>query len=159
MRCGLSLRYNRSRHKRANNPDPVGETLTPPSNEDTSDQIFDLNLAGILSENRARSGECSSSNLVMATSAYSTRRLWRPVTTHSYLGESDSRSFALPNNLIRVGSLNSRGFPKTCWWLQLTNYRHLDSNTKVGDYLARSWYRPPNQWDFLNDVAFGRGGR
>ncbi len=88
-------------------------------------------------------------NLVMATSALLNRenRLWRPVTTHSYLGESDMRSLRYRPRLIRVGSLNSRGFPNVlvvamtdyhATWIQIRRFGRLS-----GAFI-NSW--PPNRW-------------
>ena len=79
-----------------------------------------------------------------------------PGNDSSYLGESDMRSFALPASSYPRREFEFSWLPEDVLVVATDGLScHLDSNTKVGDYPgAFRGYRPPNRWDFLNDVAF-----
>jgi hypothetical protein len=147
----------------ANNPDPVGEARSrllqmaaavgTPAIEYSTTLIW---LEVIIGEPRkkwqVRLTQFGDGDVCLLNRE---NRLWRPVTTHSYLGESDMRSFALPASSYPRREFEFSWLPQDVLVVATDGLScHLDSNTKVGDYLARSWYRPPNRWDFLNDVAF-----
>lgn len=84
-----------------------------------------------------------------------TEALWRSVSRSTHVDEADALSFSLP-----LGSHPRREHvfswhPGEALVVATDGLAyHLDSQTKVGYYLANSWCRPPGRWDFLSDVAF-----
>lgn len=81
--------------------------------------------------------------------------LWHSVSQSDYIDEGDARSFALPVATQPRREHLFSWLPGEVLVLATDGIAcHLDSETKVGDYLAHSWCRPPNRWAFLNDMAF-----
>lgn len=81
--------------------------------------------------------------------------LWRPVDNRPAASETSATSFALP--LARYPARTTRFAWEPDQLLVLATDGlsvHLDSQTKVGYFLADAWQTPPDRWTFLSQVAF-----
>ena len=80
---------------------------------------------------------------------------WRSVCQSDHVDEVDDRSFALPLATQPRWEYEFSWQPGDVLVLATEGIAYyLDSETKVGHYLSRSWCSPPDRWAFLNDVAF-----
>ena len=80
---------------------------------------------------------------------------WRSVCQSDHVDEVDDRSFALPLATQPRWEYEFSWQPGDVLVLATEGIAYyLDSETKVGHYLSRSWCSPPDRWAFLSDVAF-----
>ena len=80
---------------------------------------------------------------------------WRSVCQSDHVDEADDRSFALPLATQPRWEYEFSWQPGDVLVLATEGIAYcLDSETKVGHYLSRSWCSPPDRWAFLSDVAF-----
>ena len=84
---------------------------------------------------------------------------WRDVTQIPSTAEFDHHSFALPLACHPIQQLTFTWSPEDVLFLASDGISdHLTDDTKVGDFLATRWQRPPDRWVFLSNVSFRTKG-
>ena len=84
---------------------------------------------------------------------------WRDVTQIPSTAEFDHHSFALPLACHPIQQLTFTWSPEDVLFLASDGISdHLADDTKVGDFLATRWQRPPDRWVFLSNVSFRTKG-